>query len=85
MTTSRPERKDRAQRKPKPPNVVRFHKALRRAGLTAEKWAKSHRVSRFWLYQVMTGAGTSARLSAEIDAFLAKYGKDDDAPAARSA
>jgi hypothetical protein len=85
MTTPEATRKDRARRKPKPPNVVRFHRALRRAGITAEGFAKAHRVSRFHLYLVLRSEREAPRLTAEIDAFMAKWGEEEEPPARRSA
>jgi hypothetical protein len=82
MTTPLAPRKDRARRKPKPANVVRFHRALRRAGLTAEEFAEQNDVSRFHLYLVLRGQRWSPRLVAAVDALVAKH---SDSQSAKSA
>lgn len=52
---------------------ARFRAALALAHMTETSWALERKCSRQHLYLVLKGERESAKLVAEIDAFIAKY------------
>lgn len=50
-----------------------FKAALAWAGQTAEAWCADHDITRSHLYAVLSGQRESAKLTAEIDAFIQKH------------
>ena len=60
-------RRDRTNRK------ARFRAALALARMTAREWTEKEKVTETHLYAVLKGERQSMKLTAKIDAFVAKY------------